>query len=89
MCDLQVLKRFDRVLLDPLDRQENKVAIADRYFAWKGEGPLQIPLNVLQGNQLHAELVNERGETIATADRTGPNDMLISIESFFEWIFGL
>jgi hypothetical protein len=78
MCDLQVLKGFDRVILDPLYRQPNQVEVQDHYFYWKGEGALQIPVNVLQGNNLHVELVNEAGETVATANRNGPNDVLIN-----------
>jgi hypothetical protein len=78
MCDLQVLKGFDRVILDPLYRQPDKVDVSDHYFYWKGEGPLQIPVSVLQGNNLHAELVNEAGEIVANADRNGPNDLLIN-----------
>jgi hypothetical protein len=78
MCDLQILKGFDRVILEPFYRQPDKVGIADRYFKWNGQGALQIPISVLQGNNLHVELVNATGQTVATADRTGPNDMLIN-----------
>ena len=77
MCDLQVLKGFDRVILDPLYRQPNKMAIQDHYFYWKGEGALQIPVTVLQGNNLHVELVNQKGERVAEADRKGANDVLL------------
>ena len=59
MCDLQVLNGFDRVILNPLYREPNGVAVSDHYFYWKGEGALQIPVNVLQGNNLHVDLVNE------------------------------
>ena len=78
MCDLQVLNGFDRVILNPLYREPNGVAVSDHYFYWKGEGALQIPVNVLQGNNLHVDLVNEAGQTVATADRSGPNDLLIN-----------
>ncbi len=77
MCDLQILKGVDRVILEPLYRQANKVEIQDRYFMWNGEGALQVPVSVLQGNSLHAELVNQDGKTVATADRSGESDLLL------------
>ena len=78
MCDLQVLNGFDRVILNPFYRQPDKVEIQDHYFYWKGEGALQVPINVLQGNNLHVDLVNQAGQTIVTADRAGLNDMVIN-----------
>ena len=77
MCDLQLLKGVDRVILEPLYRQANKVEIQDRYFMWNGEGALQVPVSVLQGNFLHAELVNQDGKTVATADRAGESELLL------------
>ena len=78
MCDLQVLNGFDRVILNPFYRQPEQVEIQDHYFYWKGEGALQVPINVLQGNNLHVDLVNQAGQTIVTADRAGLNDILIN-----------
>ncbi len=78
MCDLQVLKGFDRVILDPLYRQPDHVEIQDHYFSWKGGGALQIPINILQGNDLHVELLNEKGERVAETDRKGASDVILS-----------
>jgi Zn-dependent metalloprotease len=89
MCDLQVLKGFDRVILDPLYRQPDKVEVGDHYFYWKGEGALQIPVNVLQGNNLHVELVNEAGQTVAATDRNGPNDLLLNASQTRPGVYSL
>jgi len=78
MCDAQILNGFDRVILEPLYRQPEKIALQDHYFYWNGEGALQIPVSVLQGNNLHVELVNQAGETIAASDRAGQNDLVVS-----------
>ena len=58
-------------ILEPLYRQPGEIAVRDHYFYWNGEGALQIPVNVLEGNNLHVALVNLAGETVAAADRTG------------------
>ncbi len=89
MCDLQVLKGFDRVILDPSYRQPNNVEIQDHYFQWKGGSALQIPINVLQGNNLHIELVNEKGERVAEADRDGENDVLLNAPTLGAGVYSL
>ncbi len=78
MCDLQILNGFDRVILEPLYRNPEGIAIQDHYFQWNGEGALQIPVNILQGNNLHVELVNQAGEIVAAVDRNGQNDIVIN-----------
>lgn len=78
MCDAQILNGFDRVILEPSYRQPEQVAARDHYFYWNGEGALQIPMSVLQGNDLHVEVVNQAGQTVATADRTGEDDVVVS-----------
>jgi Zn-dependent metalloprotease len=78
MCDAQILNGFDRVILEPLYREPEKIEISDRYFYWNGEGALQIPVSILQANNLHVELVNQSGETVTAADRVGQNDLVVS-----------
>jgi Zn-dependent metalloprotease len=89
MCDLQLLKGVDRVILEPLYRQPNNVEIQDRYFLWNGEGALQVPVSVLQGNSLHVELVNQDGQTVATADRAGENDLLLKVREARAGVYSL
>ncbi len=89
MCDLQVLNGIDRVILNPFYRQPENVEIQDHYFYWKGEGALQVPVNVLQGNNLHVDLVNQAGQTVATADRAGLNDMVINAPNAGAGVYSL
>jgi hypothetical protein len=35
-------------------------------------------MNILQGNNLHVELVNQAGQTVATAERDGSSDLLLT-----------
>jgi bacillolysin len=78
MCDAQILNGFDRVILEPFYRQPEQVSAQDHYFYWNGEGALQVPISMLQGNNLHVELVNQAGETVATADRPVGNDLVVN-----------
>jgi len=77
MCDLKILEAIDRVILEPLYRQPDSAPIQDHYFRWNGEDSLDVPLNVLQGNNVRVELVNEAGETVTAAERQGAGEMLI------------
>ena len=78
MCDAQILNGFDQVILEPFYRQPEQVSAQDHYFYWNGEGALQVPLSVLQGNNLHVELVNQAGQIVAIADRTGGTDLVVN-----------
>lgn len=77
MCDQQLLKGIDRVILEPSYRQQDQLAIQDHYFSWSGEGPMQVAIDVLQGNNLHAELIDETGAHVATVDRAGTSNLLL------------
>jgi hypothetical protein len=77
MCDLQILRGIDRVILEASYGQPDKAAIQDHYFQWNGGGALDVPVDVLQGNNLRVELVNEAGETVTTAETQNAGEMLI------------
>jgi hypothetical protein len=77
MCDLKILSPLDYVILEAGYRLPEQVAARDHYFRWNREGELVVPINVLQGNNLHAELVDEAGQTVATVARQGANDMVL------------
>lgn len=79
MCNLQVLHGFDEVILNPFYRTEEKVPVGDHYFYWAGQGALEIPVTVLKGNNLHVDVVDQSGRVVTTADRTGPNDLLLNL----------
>ena len=89
MCNLELLKGMDRVILDPGYRQTNKVEIKDRYFMWNGEGTLQVPISILQGNSLHVDLVNQEGKTVATAERNGSSDMVLKVSGANAGVYSL
>lgn len=72
-----MLEGIDRVILEPFYRQPDRAAARDHCFRWNGEGSLDVPLNVLQGNNLRVQLLNEAGETITSAERQGTGEMLI------------
>ena len=76
MCDVKILRGIDFVILEPLYRTENQVAIKDHYFYWNGEGSFEVPVRLVQGNNLNAELVNASGKTVASS-RTGGNRSLL------------
>jgi Zn-dependent metalloprotease len=68
-CDRDVLSGIDRVILDPDYRQLGGVAAKDHFIFWRGEGELDVPITVLQGNSLTVDLVDGSGRMIATVAR--------------------
>lgn len=78
MCDARVLEGLERVVLDPFERQPGLITTNDHYFPWSGQGPLSASLNMLAGNNLHVELVDHGGRRVASADRTGKGEFLLT-----------
>jgi Zn-dependent metalloprotease len=69
MCDYKILSEINRVILDPPYRTKNKVPVGDYYFYYDGESDVvDIPVQVMSGNKLRAELVDDKGNIIVTAD---------------------
>ncbi len=90
MCDLNILSGRDQVILEPLYRKEDLVAPLDHYFYWRGGGAFEIPVNIIQGNNLHVELVNEAGEVVSAADRAGNSGrMFIQAPQLPEGVYSL
>jgi bacillolysin len=72
MCDAKILNGIEKVILEPFYREKEGVAVSDYYLYWNGDGAFEIPINMLEGNNLHVELIGEDGKTVATA-RMGGN----------------
>jgi hypothetical protein len=69
MCDFGILSPGEPVILDPFYRAKDGVERSQYFFNWEGEGGLKVPVQVIQGNQLHVELVDSAGNVVATGDR--------------------
>lgn len=89
MCNLKILGGVDRIVLEPLYRQTDRVPIQDNYFYWKGDGGFEIPFRLLNGNNLQVELVNEAGETVALERNAGANGMLMHGLQLREGVYSL
>jgi hypothetical protein len=89
MCNQQVLNGIDRVILEPFYRNAEKVPIEDHFFQWNGEGALDVPMNVLQGNNLHVDLVNEKGQVVSTTETRSVGDLLIHAPNAARGVYSL
>jgi hypothetical protein len=75
-CDRDVLSGIKRVILEPAYRQPEGIAAQDHFFLWGGEGELNIPITVLQGNSLNVDLVDEAGRTVTSVARDPATNVL-------------
>ena len=68
-CNLGILSHGEEVILDSPYRNKNKVPLQDYYFYHAGEANVvDIPIQITTGNRLHAQLIDENGNVIASAD---------------------
>jgi Zn-dependent metalloprotease len=69
MCDYQILSELDRVILEPPYRTKDKIPARDYYFYYDGQSPVvEIPVQIINGNKLRAELADEAGNVISVTD---------------------
>jgi Zn-dependent metalloprotease len=76
MCNRGLLSGVNEVILDPDYRQLTGVAAKDHYFFWSGEGQLNIPITVVQGNGLKVDLVDGAGKTLTSVARDSATNVL-------------
>jgi hypothetical protein len=70
-CNHELLTDDRKIVLDPPYRIKSKVAAKDYYFQYEGGSQtLDIPVRILSGNGLHADLLNDKGEIVGTAKTT-------------------
>jgi hypothetical protein len=68
-CNLGILSHGEEVILDPPYRNKNKVPLQDYYFYHAGEANVvDIPIQIKTGNRLRAQLIDENGNVLASAD---------------------
>jgi Zn-dependent metalloprotease len=67
-CDHEILSQIQRVILDPPYRTNNKLPIENHYFYYDGESPMDITIQMVNGNKLNAQLTDEKGNVITTAE---------------------
>lgn len=70
MCNLVALTPGANVILDPPYRNKYKVPVQNYYFYHAGESNVDIPIRILSGNNLQAQLIDKNGNVIAIADNT-------------------
>lgn len=74
-CDYEILSELERVILEAPYRTKDKVPIQDYYFYYDGESPtVEIPVRVINGNDLRAELTDEAGNVISVTDNVEKTD---------------
>jgi Zn-dependent metalloprotease len=74
-CDYEILPELERVILEAPYRTEDKVPIRDYYFYYDGESPIvEIPVRMINGNNLRAELTDEAGNVISATDNVEKTD---------------
>ena len=75
-CDLDVLSGVKQVILDPDYRKPEGIAPSEHFVFWNGEGELDIPIAIIEGNSLSAELVDEAGKTVTSVSRNAVTNEL-------------
>ncbi|HEX3035961.1 MAG TPA: M4 family metallopeptidase [Thermodesulfobacteriota bacterium] len=69
MCNLVALSPGEMVVLDPPYRNKYRVPVRDYYFYFDGESDVvDIPVQIISGNKLRAELADDDGNVISVAD---------------------
>lgn len=90
MCDVRILGGFDKFVLEPFYRMEDLISVKDNYFYWYGDGGFEIPVRMLEGNALRAELVDEFGRLLAVAEKTNAgNGLLLRAPELLEGIYSI
>lgn|GEM_PF-2736875 len=68
-CNLGILSHGEEVVIDPPYRNKDKVPVQDYYFYHAGEANVvDIPIQIKTGNRLQAQLIDENGNVITSAD---------------------
>jgi bacillolysin len=69
MCNFRVLLHGEEFIVDPPYRTKDKVPVQDYYFYHAGESNVvDIPIQIKTGNRLQAQVIDENGNVIASAD---------------------
>lgn len=89
MCNLKLLNPIDRVILEPFYRNAEKVPIEDHFFQWNGEGSLDVSMNVLQGNGLHVDLVNAKGQVVTTSESRSTGGVQLHLPNAARGVYSL
>lgn len=89
MCNQQVLNGIDRVILEAFYRNAEKVPIEDHFFQWNGEGALDVSMNVLHGNNLHVDLVDEKGQVVAASETSSAGDVQLHAPNAARGVYSL
>jgi hypothetical protein len=76
MCNAVPLSPGETVTIDPGYRTKYKVPIENYYFYYDGRSTMEIPIQILNGNNLKAQLVDESGHVLATADNSADRNVL-------------
>jgi Zn-dependent metalloprotease len=90
MCNAVALSPEETVTLDPGYRTKYKVPVENYYFYYDGQSAMEIPIQILNGNNLQAQLVDESGHVLATADNTADRNVVhLSGQQFREGVYSL
>ena len=73
MCDYEILSEIN-FILDPPYRNKFNVPVRDYYFQYDGKSELLgIPVQIVNGNKLRAQLMDERGNVLSSVDNIESN----------------
>ena len=93
-CNHEIINDRLEILLEPPGRSKLKVAIKDYYFRHTGESRmLEIPVQLLRGNRLRVDLVNDKGNIIGSTnniEKTANGNILhLKTEAIDQGIYSL
>lgn len=90
MCNAVPLTPGETVTIDPGYRTKYQVPVENYYFYYDGRSAMEIPIQVLHGNNLKAELVDESGHVLATADNSADRNVVhLSGQQLREGVYSL
>lgn len=94
MCNFVALSPADKVVLDPAYRNEFKVPVQDYYFYHDGNSEaVDIPIQLINGNGLAAQLVDEKGNILSSTAELGNtntgNVMHLKSKALSEGVYSL
>lgn len=73
MCDYEILSEIN-FILDPPYRNKFNVPVRDYYFQYDGKSELlDISVQIVNGNKLRAQLMDERGNVLSSVDNIESN----------------
>jgi hypothetical protein len=90
MCNVVRISPEETVILDPGYRTAFKVPVENYMFYSQGQDNVDIPIEVLNGNFVQAQLVDKTGNVIATGKKApGSNVVHLSADQLAEGIYSV